>query len=85
MVLVTLTFDKEDVTPPVYIAGSFTNWQPVEMDHEQLNSGETPVHRYTKQLDLSPGSHQYKYRLGDGDWWMVDESALTGMILLSSQ
>lgn len=80
MVLVTLTFPKDDVTPPVYIAGSFSNWQPIEMHHEQVGPTETARHRHTKRLDLLPGSHQYKYRLGSGNWWMVDESVVTSML-----
>ena len=28
--------------------------------------------------DAKEGTHQYKFRLGPGDWWVLDENAPTG-------
>lgn len=44
----------------VSIAGSFSNWQPVEMKQRQCGEFECEV-------EVPEGSHQYKY-LVDGEW-----------------
>jgi len=69
-----ITFTKADVQPPVYIAGGFTDWSPVEMQCESTQSGQN---KFTHTTELQPGEHQYKFRLGPGDWWVLDESAPT--------
>lgn len=28
--------------------------------------------------DVAPGEYEYKFRLGPGDWWVLDENAETG-------
>ncbi len=75
MVSTVITFTKPDVQPPVYIAGGFTDWAPVEMQCESSQSGQN---KFTHTTELQPGEHQYKFRLGPGDWWVLDESAPTG-------
>ena len=75
MVSTVITFTKPDVQPPVYIAGGFTDWSPVEMQCESSQSGQN---KFTHTTELQPGEHQYKFRLGPGDWWVLDESAPTG-------
>lgn len=74
MVSTVITFTKADVQPPVYIAGGFTDWAPVEMQCESSQSGQN---KFTHTTELQPGEHQYKFRLGPGDWWVLDESAPT--------
>ena len=82
MVSTTLKFSKADIQPPVFVAGSFTEWSPCEMTHEKA---EAPGSGYlfSCTVDLKPGRYQYKYRLGHGDWWVLDESAPTGVLIVS--
>jgi 1,4-alpha-glucan branching enzyme len=77
MVVTTIEFDKDNVQPPVFVAGAFTDWVPQEMTAKSLNDSQNFTFSY--QADIIPGKHQYKFRLGPGDWWVVDESAPTGM------
>jgi 1,4-alpha-glucan branching enzyme len=78
MVSTVITFTKADVQPPVYIAGGFTDWSPMEMQCESTQSGQN---KFTHTTELQPGEHQYKFRLGPGDWWVLDESAPTGQYI----
>lgn len=73
-----LTYRRNDTVPPVYVVGDFSNppWQPLEMD---VTKGEDGQHVFTKMVDVSEGSQiQYKFRIGSGDWWVVDENTETG-------
>ncbi|KAJ9642258.1 hypothetical protein H2204_002627 [Knufia peltigerae] len=74
MVSTTITFSKADVQAPVYIAGAFSEWSPVEMTCEKLENGQN---KFTHAAELQPGKYQYKFRLGPGDWWVLDESTST--------
>ncbi|KAI0121995.1 hypothetical protein F4814DRAFT_438149 [Daldinia grandis] len=72
---ITFTYKKKDTDPPIYIAGSFSDppWQPLEMDVaiDQLGG-----YLFTKQVLVEDGTEiQYKFRIGSGDWWALDESA----------
>lgn len=72
---ITFTYKKKDTDPPIYIAGSFSDppWQPQEMDVaiDQLGG-----YLFTKQVMVDDGTEiQYKFRIGSGDWWALDESA----------
>jgi hypothetical protein len=74
--IVTVTYTHPGAQPPVYLAGSFTDWQPLEMDTEEVN-GEYHFH---KQVSVEEGHQfQYKFRLGPGDWWVLNESSPIGM------
>jgi len=67
-------FQKPGTQPPVYVAGSFSNppWQPHQMEATQRDDGE---YIFTKSWPVEEGVDiQYKYRIGDGDWWLLDES-----------
>lgn len=75
MVSTIITFTKADVQAPVYIAGAFSEWSPVEMTCEKLENGEN---KFSHAAELQPGKYQYKFRLGPGDWWVLDESTSTG-------
>ncbi|KAK4945415.1 hypothetical protein LTR10_015310 [Elasticomyces elasticus] len=74
MVSTVITFSKSDIQGPVYVAGSFTEWSPVEMNCESTASGQN---KFSYTCDLTPGKYQYKFRLGPGDWWVLDESTST--------
>ncbi len=37
-------------------------------------------YHFEKEVQLeADGSYQYKFRLGPGDWWVLDETAPVGM------
>jgi hypothetical protein len=80
MVSTTITFKKDNVQPPVYIAGEFTSWRPIQMVRQTSAKDGQPKHSFFYTADIQPGDYQYKFRLGDGDWWVFDESASTGAI-----
>lgn len=82
-VTVTVKYSKPGTQPPVYLAGSFSDpaWQPQEMEHTTNADGE---HEYHKDVQVEKGKeYQYKFRLGPGDWWTLNEDAPTGMDLES--
>lgn len=75
---VTLTYRQRGTHPPLFVAGSFSDppWAPQEMDCTADASGEMT---FSKTCVLKPGADvQYKFRVGTGDWWVVDESSPTG-------
>ncbi|GAB7345906.1 hypothetical protein MBLNU457_4142t1 [Dothideomycetes sp. NU457] len=73
---VRLTYSSPGLCPPVYVITSMSEpqWEPVEMDHTQKEDGHF---HFSKEFDAEEGQHQYKYRLGPGDWWALDESKQT--------
>ena len=81
MTSTTITFEKDDVQPPVFVAGSFTNWLPVEMTYKTTEWNDSAKNTFFYNAALEPGEYQYKFRLGPGDWWVLDESARTGLVL----
>lgn len=70
---VTIEHASPGLQPPVYIFTSLSEpqWADIEMDHEKLDSGE---YRFSKTFNAEEGDYQYKFRLGPGDWWVVDET-----------
>jgi hypothetical protein len=77
---VVISYRKTGTRPPVYVAGSFSSpqWQPQEMEYSTEEDGE---HTFRKEIRMEPESKaQYKFRLGPGDWWALDESAPSGKI-----
>ena len=62
--------------PPVFVAGSFSSppWQPQEL----CQDGKEGSGSFSKTFAAFPGTYQYKFRLGTGDWWVVDETQRTG-------
>ncbi|KIW72847.1 hypothetical protein, variant 3 [Phialophora macrospora] len=75
MVSTTIIFKKDNVQPPVFVAGGFTDWAPVEMAYETTESNGSVENVFSHKIELEPGEYQYKFRLGPGDWWVLDESA----------
>ncbi|KAI0128827.1 hypothetical protein BJ170DRAFT_682616 [Xylariales sp. AK1849] len=79
---VTFTYKKPGTEPPVFIAGTFaglngttSNWEPIEMICTKDEDGEYLFARF--MLLWQDSVVQYKFRLGDGDWWVLDEDADT--------
>lgn len=82
MVSVTITYRQPGTQPPIFVAGSFSDpqWQPLEMQFTTDDAGE---HTFFKDVEVPPGSQiQYKFRVGPGDWWVLNEDAATGMSLV---
>ncbi|KAK4242604.1 hypothetical protein C8A03DRAFT_29199 [Achaetomium macrosporum] len=72
-----ITYHKPGTRPPVYVAGTFSEppWQPHEMDCMTREDGE---YDFTKEVYGEPGSKiQYKFRIGDGDWWVLKDDGPT--------
>ncbi|KAJ9608763.1 hypothetical protein H2200_006534 [Cladophialophora chaetospira] len=77
MVSTTITFEKDGVQPPVFVAGGFTKWEPIEMRHGTTESNGPAKNVFSHKTELEAGEYQYKFRLGPGDWWVLDESKPT--------
>ena len=45
------------------------------MEYTKNEDGELEFH---KDFEAEEGDYQYKFRLGPGDWWTLDESKPTG-------
>ncbi|KAG9230005.1 hypothetical protein BJ875DRAFT_445425 [Amylocarpus encephaloides] len=74
-VSVTIKFSKAGTQPPVYLAGSFSAWEPREMQHKVAEDG---IAEYTLEVMVEQGKeYQYKFRNGAGDWWELNEDAPT--------
>ncbi|KAK3375013.1 hypothetical protein B0H63DRAFT_481576 [Podospora didyma] len=70
----TITYQKSGTNPPIFVAGTFSDppWQPQEMNYTTDTGGE---HTFKKEVFAKPGSKiQYKFRVGSGDWWVLDEA-----------
>lgn len=82
---VTITYKHSGARPPVYVAGSFTvpAWEPQELEAVPVPEGDSISHIisngaeyvFSRQFQIAVGDWQYKFRLGDGDWWVCDEAA----------
>ncbi|KAG4025252.1 hypothetical protein MFRU_062g00050 [Monilinia fructicola] len=72
---VVIKYSRPGAAPPIYLAGSFPQsvWQPQEMEY----TNESKDHYvFSKAVEVEEGKeYQYKFRIGDGDWWMSDEDA----------
>ncbi|KAJ8068041.1 hypothetical protein OCU04_003618 [Sclerotinia nivalis] len=73
---VVIKYSKPGAAPPIYLAGSFPEsvWQPQEMDY----TNDSDHYVFSKAVKVEQGKeYQYKFRIGNGDWWMSDEDAPT--------
>ncbi|KAK5743085.1 hypothetical protein LTR17_002845 [Elasticomyces elasticus] len=72
----TVEYTSKGLQPPVYVFTSLSDpqWEPLELDHEKQAGGEN---RFYKTFLADEGEYQYKFRLGPGDWWALDESKPT--------
>ncbi|KAG6011536.1 hypothetical protein E4U43_008250 [Claviceps pusilla] len=72
---VTVNYRKRGLSPPVFVAGTFTEpaWESQEMHSLTDESGE---HHFTIQVPVEPGKeYQYHFRASGQDDWFVDEHA----------
>jgi len=69
---VTIEYVHAGLQPPVYVFTSLSDpqWDAVEMNREQTGDDE---YRFYKTFSAEEGEYQYKFRLGPGDWWALDE------------
>jgi hypothetical protein len=77
-VSLTVKYSKPGTQPPLFLAGSFSDpgWQPQEMQYTTNEAGE---YEFYKEIQVEEGSvYQYKFRVGEGDWWMLNEDSPTG-------
>lgn len=72
--IVEIKYDRTGTTPPIFIAGTFTDWHPVELEPQQKDAD----YIFSRRFSVKPGTYQYKFRLGHGDWWVCDEAKQTG-------
>lgn len=83
-VSVTVKYSKPGTQPPIYLAGSFSDpqWQPQEMEHSPIGDNE---YEFKKEVEVEEGKEfQYKFRIGEGDWWTLEENSPTGVCLIHS-
>lgn len=76
---VKISYTHPGTQPPVYIITSLSSppWETIEMQlsEEKTEAGEF---LFNKEFDdVEEGEYQYKFRLGLGDWWVLDETAET--------
>ncbi|KAI4766972.1 hypothetical protein E4T51_00044 [Aureobasidium sp. EXF-12344] len=69
-------YSHPGLQPPVFIAGSMCKpqWEPIEMTHKEKEDGELD---FEHEFEAEAGEYQYKFRLGPGDWWVLDETKPT--------
>jgi hypothetical protein len=73
---IAITYHKPGTEPPLFVAGSFSAWEPQEMD---CTTDEDGKHVFVKTVRVPPGTQiQYKFRVGQGDWWVLNDEAPTG-------
>lgn len=72
----TITYSKPGTTAPVFVAGSFTSppWEPQELEQDDVEGSSS----FSRTFSARPGTYQYKFRLGTGDWWVFAETYETG-------
>ncbi|KAE8454152.1 hypothetical protein EG329_005077 [Mollisiaceae sp. DMI_Dod_QoI] len=74
---VTVKYSKPGTQPPIFLAGSFSDpaWHPQEMEYTTDKNNE---HEFYKKVQVEGGKeYQYKFRLGLGDWWTLNEDSPT--------
>ena len=79
-VLTTIRYSGPGTQPPIFLAGSFSDpeWTPEEM---QYTTDEQNEHEFYREIEAEEGKeYQYKFRIGLGDWWMLNEGSPTGKI-----
>ena len=68
----------------MYLAGDFTTppWQLLDMDFVKLGSPldaiEDVDYLFFKDIQVAEGTWQYKFRVGDSSWWVLNEDRETG-------
>lgn len=76
---VKITYTNPGTQGPVYITTSLSSppWDPLEMrvSDEKTEAGELIFYREFDEVE--EGEYQYKFRLGPGDWWVLDHTTDT--------
>jgi len=45
----------------------------------QYTTDEAGEHEFYKEVQVEEGrAYQYKFRIGEGDWWLLNEDSPTG-------
>ncbi|KAN0095702.1 hypothetical protein V8E51_016413 [Hyaloscypha variabilis] len=73
-VSVTIRYSKPGSQPPIFLAGSFSDpaWHPQEMQYTTSEAGEN---EFYKEVQVEEGSaYQYKFRIGEGEWMLNEDS-----------
>lgn len=73
-----IEYRATDVEGPVFLAGSFTDppWTLQQMQRV-FNDQRRPI--FAASVRIEPGQdYQFKFKLGTGDHWVVDESRPIG-------
>lgn len=73
-----ITFSNAGTQPPVFVAGTLTAWEPMEMTIALERNKDGDLVFYKEFEEVEEGEHQYKFRLGTGDWWVTDDNAPKG-------
>jgi hypothetical protein len=84
-VSVNITYTRSGAQPPIFLAGSFSDpkWEPQEMEY---TTDENRDYHFHKEVEVDEGgSYQYKFRIGAGDWWELNEQAPTGRFYFLSR
>ena len=80
---VRISLRNTGIKPPVYLASSFTDppWHPVELKHrprsQEKDTELSSELEFYGIYNVPEGNHHYKFRLGDGDWWVCNDSSET--------
>ncbi|KAK0128283.1 hypothetical protein ONS95_000258 [Cadophora gregata] len=77
-VSISVKYSKPGTQPPIFLAGSFSDpaWQPQEM---QYTTDENNEHEFFREVNVEQGKeYQYKFRIGLGEWWILNEDSPTG-------
>ncbi|KAI6713750.1 hypothetical protein JHW43_003690 [Diplocarpon mali] len=79
-VTVTVRYSKPGTQPPIYLAGSFDSPQWHEPREMRYTTDEHNEHDFYTDVDVQEGrEYQYKFRVGPGDWWVLNEDSPTGV------
>lgn len=82
--VVTITFSKPGVLPPLYVTSSMSDWSLHEMAYSvNRTSGKEQVVFYKDFFDAQPGQHMYRFRVGRKTW-MVDDDCEVGERMIYS-
>jgi len=75
-----ITYKRANHSPPVYIAGTFNNWERQPMEYTRNGSDNGVQYSFFKSVNATVGTHQYKFYIGPFDTgkWLVDETQPTG-------
>ncbi|KAF2150588.1 hypothetical protein K461DRAFT_178788 [Myriangium duriaei CBS 260.36] len=71
---VRLSYQSKGLRPPVYVVTSLSEpqWEPKEL-HSKVLDDDNEL-EFWRVFEAEEGEHQYKFRLGPGDWWALDET-----------